>query len=207
MEVFLVRHAETKLNALGISQNDTAELSEYGLKQAKNFAKRFSAVKIGAIICSKQKRAIQTAKIINKVVKKKILYTELINEMKRPSEVVGMRYDAPKALKIRRMIIQHMNDPSWHYSDEENIADFRARIDSFLRNLSKRRGKSVLIVTHGNVLRMIVGILLLGKDFNPAAFEFLRQSFRTFNTGVTELELGDDGRWRLITWNDYAHLK
>ena len=167
-------------------------------------AKRFKGIKIDLVISSRQKRSVQTARILNKVIGKRILYTKLINEIERPSEIHGERYDSPNTAKINAEIIAHSEDPSWHYSDEENIFDFSSRIGKFLKFLQRRKEKSILVIAHGNVLRIIVAKLMFGEDFGIRKYYYMR-FFKTINTGITELER-NDGDWRLMTWNDHAHL-
>jgi broad specificity phosphatase PhoE len=207
MKVFLVRHAESKLNALRMHQYSHTELSEYGTRQAKILARRLARVKADLIISSNYKRSVQTAEIINRVVKKKIVYTELLNEMKTPSEVQGKIQGTPAPVKIFGKILAHMDEPSWHYSDEDNVHDFRRRIKRFLSYLSKRKEKSIIVVTHGHVIRMILGILLFGDSIEPKRFYDLMEFLHTKNASITELELNEKGEWSLVTWNDYSHLK
>ena len=182
------------------------ELSQAGERQARSVAARFKHVKIDTILCSEYERAIQTASIINRITRAKIVHTKLLNEWRSPSEVRGIGYRSPKAAKIRKERRKHMNEPEWHYSDEENIFDLKRRVERLLRQLRKTRGRTVMLVTHGGVIRMIMALAIFGRSLDSREFRRMLGLLHIENTSVTELELDGKSTWRLITFNDYAHL-
>jgi hypothetical protein len=61
-----------------------------------------------------------------------------------------------------------------------------------------------VVLTHGNFLRKLVLILMLGQDASKYWSEE-RSLLSTTNTGIT-LFRKLNGHWQLITWNDHAHL-
>ena len=61
------------------------------------------------------------------------------------------------------------------------------------------------MVTHGNLKRALLGVLLFGKEMTLKEWTRIRDSFATSNTAVTVLSCRD-GAWRVLTWNDIAHL-
>ena len=89
MKVFLIRHAESKANVLKIDGGSETELSDSGIKQARMVAKRFVGINVDVILCSRYKRAMQTAKIINGIANKHIVYNNLPGEWRMPSEFQG----------------------------------------------------------------------------------------------------------------------
>lgn len=64
MKIYFAAHATTKDNEAGIASGwKDVELSELGIKQAKEMGDTFKDIKIDLIYCSDLKRAVDTAKI------------------------------------------------------------------------------------------------------------------------------------------------
>ena len=206
MKLFLVRHGESVYNRIRVHQRPTTPLSSRGKKQARLVARELGKVKPSIILSSKYTRAMQTAQIIGRALGKKVVYTELLNERKFPSEIAGKRAGALTA-KIRRLEVKHIGDPSWHYSDDENEYELRSRALRALRFIKGTGKRSVLVVTHGVFLRTMLTTILLGKDARPEDYVRVRHMFESRNTGITELEADEKGKWRLLTFNDYSHLR
>ncbi len=80
MKIYLIRHGESVANKGGLSQTSETLLSEQGIKQAKDVAKRLTRLKIDLIYSSTHLRAKQTAEIISKKIKKPIEYWENLIE-------------------------------------------------------------------------------------------------------------------------------
>lgn len=205
MKVFLVRHAESVLNAKNTGQYPHTALSKNGLRQAESLAMRFDGMKVDAILCSRYRRAMQTAHAIGKRLGKKITYTALLNEWKRPSEMRGQNVGGGLSKKIQRDMMRHIDDRNWHYSDEENFYDLERRMGRFLKYLQKSRKKAVIVVNHGYTIRMILAVMLFGEGMNMKDFNKLASFVHTTNTGITECDF-ENGKWRLIRFNDHSHI-
>lgn len=205
MKVYFVRHGQTKYNALQIYQPDDAELSEIGRKQAKILAKRLSKIPIDIIYSSPMKRTKQTVEIINKFLKKEIIYSDLLKERKHPSEFIGKRTDSPEILKINKIRNLHEKDPFWHYSDEENFIEFKERIKKFFNILSKTKEENILVVAHGGPINMMI-FLMMDDNFPPQVFYKFSDLFKLDNTGITLCEKDKKGIWSVKVYNDRAHL-
>ncbi len=206
MRLYLVRHGESTSNAHLIHQDGGVELSAFGLRQAKFVAKRFHKIPTDLIIASDYSRARQTAEEIKKITKKNIVFTSLLEEVKRPSEIEGLRYDHSEAIRIKKIIREHKHNPKWHYSDEENFYDFKERCQEFARYLLKRKEKNIVVTTHGFVMRMLIGLMMFGDELVLEQYEHLLGFLELSNTGITIVEKTDAGNWKLVSWNDYAHL-
>jgi len=64
MKIYFAAHATSKDNEAGLSSGwKDAELSELGIKQAKELGERFKDIKIDLICCSDLKRAVDTVRI------------------------------------------------------------------------------------------------------------------------------------------------
>ncbi|MCL5008506.1 MAG: histidine phosphatase family protein [Candidatus Marsarchaeota archaeon] len=207
MKMLLVRHGETVLNARGRHQYPDTKLSKLGIKQAELLGLRLSSVRPDIIICSRLPRAVQTAKIISKATKSRIVYSNILYEFKRPSMLHGKPYNSPFSERIKASIIESVSDPEYHYSDEENYTELRKRAAKALSLLMRRKEKYVLVVTHGNMIGMMLSVMLIGMDVPITLSVSLARKFYISNTGITECEVGNDGKISLVTVNDFTHLK
>lgn len=205
MKLYIVRHGQSVHNAKDFHQPGDTPLSKEGIKQAEFLAKRFLHIPIGIIFSSDLERTKQTAEKISKVLQKEIHFDSNLREIKRSTEIVNKSSQDKKVLAIQDEIQKHIEDPNWHYSDEENFFDLKKRVENFIETLSQRKEEKVLLVSHGVTIRMIIGVLIFQEQLNPRFFTKMTQSFLTRNSGITLLEKEKD-IWRLITWNDHAHL-
>lgn len=206
MKVYFVRHAESHNNVARVHDNPEVGLTETGMIQARTVARRFRKIPIDVIISSHYLRAEQTARLINKVAKKEIVFTELLKEVVIPSEMIGKKIDDDSVLTIRKQMREHRNDSDWHYADEENFFDVRNRAMRALEHLKRMEVESMLVVTHGTFLRMLIGVMMFGDTLEPDMHLDISHFLSTNNTGITLCEVGESGNWKLITWNDHAHL-
>jgi len=206
MKLYFIRHAESKFNAQEIShQDETNELTPEGIRQAKVVANRFRDTPIDIILSSDSTRAQQTAEEISKVLHKKIFYTDTLRELRRPSIIVGKKDQDPKVIEIVAALNKNARLQDWHYSDEENFYDFKKRVYAFFDYLQLFKEEDILIVTHGITLRMMVTLMCF-KDIDPETFLKLFNFLEPYNTGITICDKNENNEWKLITWNDHAHL-
>jgi phosphoserine phosphatase len=204
--IFLIRHAESKANALNINGGRDTELSKKGIKQAKIVAKRFVNLDVDAILCSRYKRAIQTAKIISISLDKKIVYNDLLSEWRWPSEFRGLDANKSEQTQIWDKIWKSHN-PLWHYSDEENVFEIITRAKKTLKYIKSRKENSIIVIMHAAFMAVFMGLLFFGEDIEPKELHKAYRFFDAANTGITELEINKDGGIKLVTFNDYTHLK
>jgi broad specificity phosphatase PhoE len=208
MKIFFVRHGESVLNVTYSHQTPTTRLSERGEKQAEIVAKRLSSMKPDAILCSDCTRAKQTARVIAKKLRKRVEYLPLLDETKGCSELFGLKWNHDKAVAYRTARSKHLEDPEWHYSDEENYHDIRERAKKIAKYLSRRKEKELIVVTHGFILVMVVLSAIFGGNKMRMNDLFnISHAMELDNTGITECEIDDKGEWKLITWNDHSHVK
>jgi len=108
-------------------------LSEQGKKQAQALAKEFSIIKksIDIVYTSSMKRAIETAKIINETINKRIKKIPALSEVE--SIVWLKKYHKPKYWKQKLLMRKAIK-----------------AIDDILR---KDKKKVILIVAHGNIIK------------------------------------------------------
>jgi broad specificity phosphatase PhoE len=206
MKLYLVRHGQSVLNAKEVHQDAFVELSEHGIGQSAVLAKRFMSISVDVVMASPFERAQQTAQIIAKRLDKPVQTNPLLFEVKRPSAIVGRRIDEPEVIEIKERIEANAHDASWRHSDEETFYDVKERAKMFLRQLDLRSEENVLVVTHGHFIKVIVCVMMHGDDLTP---ELLRAFIKTFaiqNTGMTACMREPGAHWRVLQWNDDAHL-
>lgn len=207
MKVYFVRHAQSAFNAQDLlHQYDEGELSEFGLKQAEFVANRFTQIAIDVIISSPYERAIETAKIIENVIDKPIKSSNLLSEFRGPRELEGLPKDHPEVARVNLLMSQNRHDPHWKYSDEESFHELRSRAVKCLKYLAEQEVESVLCITHGLFLRVLIAVMMFGEKVSREELVSFMRFVRINNTGITVCELLPKGDWRLVTLNDHAHL-
>jgi broad specificity phosphatase PhoE len=66
--------------------------------------------------------------------------------------------------------------------------------------------ENVLVVTHGDFIKMLISLIIFGEKVKPSTYIQLRSGFYIKNTGITECEYKNE-KWKLITWNDANHAR
>ena len=72
--------------------------------------------------------------------------------------------------------------------------------------LEEHADEKLLIVTHGNILKMMAAYIILGGDCTAKELYLASQRLRTTNTGITTFFKEEAGEWRILIWNDHAHF-
>jgi len=214
MKVYFIRHGESASNAQDIHQFPNVPLSEKGQEQARKLAERFSNIDFDLLVSSTFRRARETADIVNTKHNKEILESPLFAETKRPSEILGKEYRSTEARAIHNALVSHRNDPDWRYSDEETFTELLERGLQALQFLVGHKAERIVVVSHGDIIRLLLSIMQHGEDISPELFHRFRYFAPTQNTGVTVCHFGNlvrgdtqEKRWYLISWNDHEHLR
>lgn len=156
--LILIRHGETTWNNAGKIQgsSDTSILNKKGKKQAQNTAVRLSQLAIDVIYSSQLKRAKQTARIISKTVNTKIVVSQKLNE-RSFGVMEGMTTDYVFGK------LNAMSDSKRHLyrpKGGESTKDVEERVSAEIRKIiSRHEGKTVLIVAHGGVIKILINYL------------------------------------------------
>jgi broad specificity phosphatase PhoE len=208
MNVYFVRHGESEANAARVTQPPDSLLSEVGRRQAELVAKRFLHMPVDRIVASPFERAKETAEIIQKGIPHVPLsYSELFIEQRRPSSIIGKSYDDQDVQKTIELWKKYADDPDWKYEDEENFTDLKVRAEQALYELTTLKYDHVLVVTHGNFLRVLFSSILFGPALTVRELAAVRRTLFPSNTGVTLCQYHFEKKeWSVVTWNDLAHL-
>lgn len=159
-KLFLVRHAETGDQYKGRYLGSTdVPISERGVGQAEKLAGRLSAQSINSCYCSPMLRCRQTAEILNKKIS-----CDVIIE-KRLAEVDFGRWEGLTFEEIRHRDPEMVdrwstNILGFTFPDGENSQHFHGRVVDVLDRLFTCGDDSVMVVTHGGVVRLMICILL-----------------------------------------------
>ncbi len=185
MRLYLLRHAVSEGNERGLFQgNLDFPLSERGkvqsLKAARFLKGRFS---FDAVISSPQKRALQTAEIVADVLNLSLKVDERIRELSY-GVLEGKSHEEVKGWEIYpRWLENPVKNP---IEGVENFESLTKRLTSFLEDLG---GESVLLVTHGGIIRALTCLV------TGIGYEHLWR-FSVGNCSLSLLEVKDRENFR-----------
>ena len=127
MFIFLIRHAEGSGSREKWQTPDTP-LSDTGAKQSENLTTLSRFKKVDLILSSKWKRALETAKIVSKLLDKKLLETDGIQEREQHSEIYGADRQSDISKRYNDENIKNYNDLDWKF---ENKEEFKEQLGGF----------------------------------------------------------------------------
>src|SRR3989338_4962038 len=129
-----------------------------------------------------------------------------------PSVVHNRHGDEPEVRRVWHEISTNAHVPGWRHSDEENFTDLLLRAKQALAFLEALPEECVIVVSHGMTLKMLLAHILLGDRLDGRIFwDCFVPAKNIANTGIMHVEFTDrfDGKglyWKLVSWNDHAHL-
>lgn len=205
MKLYLVRHGESMMNAQNIHQHSEIDLSEQGVSQAERVAKRVEHIPFDLIMASPFNRAKKTAEIISQHIKIPLGINDLLREIKRPTEIEGKNIDSPEVIKIKNTILDNWHNSNYRHSDEETFYEFKNRAQTIVREIEDLKLEHILLVTHGDLIKVLICLLAFSESLVPDQLKILRKFLHLDNTGITICEYKDH-KWKLISWNDCAHI-
>ena len=176
---YIVRHGETEWNAIHrIQGHSESILTEKGRKQVREAAEKLKNIHFDAVYSSDLLRAKQTAEILILEKKMKIITAKTLRE-RTFGEHEGIMSDE-YARKIKNLLEEYKKlaiEEKWKFKfgkGYESDEKLFTRFITFLREIAAGyRGKTVLIVTHGGPLRMLLtklGFAEYGR-LNPGTFK------------------------------------
>ncbi|MEY3470789.1 MAG: hypothetical protein RLZZ223_139 [Candidatus Parcubacteria bacterium] len=205
--IYFVRHGESEGNKEKVYQSASTLLSENGLQQAELIADRFNNIEVNTIISSNYIRAKQTAKYISEVTGKDIIESQLFRERKRPSIQENQSKEIPELMAIDKQIQDNWEILDYRYSDEENFTDLRQRAKECFEFLENMTEDNIVVVTHKNFLHCLLWYCLFGFDVTPREAVIVKNNFILSNTGIVWMQYDEiKNFWKIVTWNDHAHL-
>lgn len=162
--IYIVRHGETNENLNHIIQGQTnSVLNKTGKLQAKNISKKLKDIKFDNVFSSDLLRTKETAEIIALERKLKVETTKALRE-RRWGHLEG---ESTKIISVIEQLKDKLDrverlkyKPSPDIESDEEIA---SRAFTYLREIAVGySGKTILIVSHGGVMRILLDHL--GKE-------------------------------------------
>ena len=167
MEVILVRHGLTENNKKGITNGRIDEpLADEGIEQAQELARRLKDKPIDVIYSSPLKRATFTALPIAEKIGR------TINIDHRLIEVDFGDFEGKPNSEVEKILGDEMRELFNKYEYDltpyggESSAQVEKRVRSFYESLIKQPHETILIVTHGGILRWL-HYFITGKKIGP----------------------------------------
>ena len=197
---YVIRHGETVANLNSVIQGQSdVPLSPAGEKQAELLARRWRRRRFDAVYSSDLSRAVRTAEIVANGVKP--VPAPELREMDL-GEWVGHTTSEVAELYPEEWRAFRSASVECRATGGESRRELLERVTRFFYTAARRHpDQNVLVVTHGGALRAFF-LMLMGGSLNENA---LLPS--TGNTGVSTVRYDPEtDRWRLISWNDTAHL-
>lgn len=207
--VYFVRHGESEGNVGLYYQGETnSPLTQHGEEQARLVAQRCARLPIDVLISSTALRAKQTAEIISAQTGLRADYTDLFVERRRPSEVIGKRYDDPEASRIEEEWDRSLYDENTPVFDGEHFGLLKSRAEAALQYLKERQENELLVVTHGFFLRALFAYIVFGERLTGSELRKFIHAMRTTNTGISMITDDRNGSpgWHIRLYNDASHL-
>ena len=202
--LILIRHGESDVTVRRVIGGPSTcnGLSELGRRQSERLRDRFTETdELGDathLYSSAYPRAIETAAIVAPALGLETIIDEGFGEHNPGPECDGMPFVD---------FIEQYGMPDWEtdrhavtFPGGETVAEFHHRVGSTISRVLREHPDATLVVScHGGVV--------------DAAFRYLLRlpvtggfELHTLNTSMTEFVDGRPGRWRLVRYNDAAHL-
>ncbi|MFW6006892.1 MAG: alpha-ribazole phosphatase [Bacillota bacterium] len=181
-ELILMRHGETEWNKNYRFQGQKdIELNKKGINQALKAARFLALYDLDIIYCSKLKRAVKTASIINKEHNISLEKKSYLNEITF-GDWEGLTYNEIEE-KYSDKLKKWNNDP-WNNSppEGETLKKFQTRIIQIQKDIiENNRGKTILTVSHGGVIKVFLAYIL---NMPPENY----WQFNTTSTGISKVK-------------------
>ena len=199
----LIRHGESRTTVDRVigGPRTCSGLSDLGRRQVERLRDRLAEtgeIRATALYASSYLRAIETAEIIAPVLGLPVIEESGFGEHDPGPDCDGLTFES---------FIERYGMPDWETDPYaitlpggETVAEFHHRVGTTLsRVVRDHRGGAIVVACHGGVIDAAFRSLLR----LPAHGVF---ELSTTNTSLTELVTTRRDRWRLVRYNDAAHL-
>jgi alpha-ribazole phosphatase len=198
-ELILVRHGETETNVQGKIHkfSDTETLTPEGIEQIEKTSEALRKLKAVSIYCSKEKRAIQSARIVSRNLNIPLTKIDGLEE-RNWGDFAGLSFQEIKQKAgmdnmsfLERYTFHPPHGESWKETEERLL-------ETLNKILSQNEGKTIILVTHGGSIRIYMPTLL---DVNK------EESYK-YDPDNASISVFDykDGKFTKIVYNDTSHL-
>lgn len=201
--VILIRHGESQVTVDRVigGPRTCRGLSELGVRQAGRLRDRLAEsgeIEPSRLIASAYPRARETAEIIAPAFGLDVTIEPGFGEHDPGPDCDGMTFGD---------FVDRYGMPDWEsdpyaqtFPGGETIAEFDVRVGAALSaTVAAHRGATLVVVCHGGVIDGVMRYAL--RTARTGLFEL-----HTKNTSLTEIVQIRPDRWRLLRYNDAAHL-
>ena len=197
--LILIRHGETKTNTKGKihKYSDTEELTQNGVNQIEKAVKAIEKENPKIIFCSQEKRARQSAQIVSKELNIPLKEISGLEE-RNWGNYAGLSFQEIKAkAKMDNMSLDERynfvppNGESWKETEARLL-------NSLKKIISENENKTVILVTHGGSIRILMPHLLgVGRE----------ESFK-YDPCNASISIFDyiNRKFTKVKYNDTSHL-
>lgn len=193
MKLFIIRHGEK------IKDRGDISLSLQGKNQALLTGKYLKSLNIDLLISSLQKRALKTAQIIGRIIKKNIQTSGLLNERISYGDVPNQSYKEYLNLCSTSTI-----NRSFILPNGETSIKAGKRFEKFIKPCYKT-DKKIVVVSHTGIIADF-----LRNNFNDNLLKNMSPYFSNYYAveycSLTEIEIKDNIK-KLIKLGSTEHLK
>ncbi len=197
--MYLARHAESVANTQGMYQGQTYDtgLSKLGLQQAQSLGRRFHGLHLDQVVTSPLWRTRLTAAVVARGKNIPLVVDSRISETNHGAWE-GLRKTSVAA-RWPRLYRQWLRLPSTvHFPGGEAFRETRARVLEWWKCALRYPGTQ-LVVTHDNILRIIVA-QVLGLPLDNI------WQFHVYPTAITTVAV-TGGKPTIRTLNDTRHVE
>jgi 2,3-bisphosphoglycerate-dependent phosphoglycerate mutase len=215
MQLYLVRHAESKNNASPAHLRvEDPTLTAVGRLQGEKLADWMRTLRMDALITSPVRRALQTTRYVRDATSQHVHVWDSVFEEGGIYRGHGPNANEGGPGLTRDDVIEHVTgdesgctlDESitpagwWGSRPRESPEDAQSRAALLVERLTSRFGPDevVVMISHADFKRRLLHELI-GHDANPQSFGKLR------NTGITKIDW-DGKKWQLDWFNSVSHL-
>lgn len=197
--LILIRHGETKTNTVGKihKYSDTEELTQNGVSQIEKVAKAIEKENPKIIFCSQEKRAKQSAQIISSKLNVPSVEVSGLEE-RNWGDFAGLSF---QEIKMKAGMDNMSLDERYNFvpPNGESWKDIETRLsDSLNKIISENKDKTVVLVTHGGSIRILMPHLLgVGRE----------ESFK-YDPDNGSISIFDyiNGKFSKVKYNDTSHM-
>ena len=207
--IHLVRHGQASFG-----KEDYDNLSEIGLEQAFRLGQYFKTLNVNfdKILVGTLKRQIQTYNQIIKSYDKSIDYesTPLLNEYDVKSVLMGYvkgrcltkdeLHDKKIHFNLLRSAVAAWSENKISHYVNETWYEFDERAQKCLKIINNTKPKSILVVSSGGTISMILKQIL-----SLPSSQFVNLHFQIFNSSYSKITISEFGM-SLSLFNSIAHL-
>lgn len=215
MYIYFVRHGETEYNRKRLHQDGSVPLSERGRVQVEKAAEKLQEFGVTKVIASDLVRAAESGEIIASTLDLSLEENALFREVRRPSLLYGKPLYSVHTVNVGLRMLKNLANPHWHYSDEENLHDLKARVVEAVEYLKKtgEEHEHVAVVSHGFIISIFIKYMCASKDVRGRDYiQTLFAGEKLVNASVSTVTFSDDTNpltcdWMCLEFNNHDHLK